>query len=58
VRIAGDAVTVATGQPGQLYERLPGWLAEAGLTVSAMHAADESLQALFTSLMKMHRGEL
>jgi len=26
--------------------------------VSEMHSADESLQALFNSLMKMHRGEL
>jgi ABC-2 type transport system ATP-binding protein len=58
VRVAGDSLTVATQQPATLYERLPTWLAESGLTVFAMDSADLSLQALFTSLMKMHRGEL
>jgi len=58
VRIDGDTLTVATPQPGVLYEKLPGWLAEMGVNVSEMRSADESLQALFNSLMKMHRGEL
>jgi ABC-2 type transport system ATP-binding protein len=57
-RIVDGALTVATQQPGSLYEKLPGWLAEAGLQVSQMQSADESLQSLFNSLMKMHRGEL
>ena len=58
VRITAGTLTVATQQPLHLYERLPGWLAESGLKVFEMHSADESLQALFNSLMKMHRGEL
>jgi ABC-2 type transport system ATP-binding protein len=58
VQISDDGLTVATRQPGALYDRLPGWLAELGLAVTEMHSADESLQALFNSLMKMHRGEL
>ncbi len=58
VRITGETLTAATQRPRNLYEKLPGWLAESGLKVSEMHAADESLQALFNSLMKMHRGEL
>jgi ABC-2 type transport system ATP-binding protein len=58
VRIAGGTLTVATQHAGHLYENLPAWLAESGLEVSAMHSPDESLQALFSSLMKMHRGEL
>lgn len=58
VRIADGTVTVATRQPARLYERLPGWLKSSGIEVSEMHSADESLQALFNSLMKMHRGEL
>jgi ABC-2 type transport system ATP-binding protein len=57
-RIADGRLTVTTGQPGELYKKLPGWLAESGLEVSEMHSADESLQTLFNSLMKMHRGEL
>jgi ABC-2 type transport system ATP-binding protein len=58
VTIAGDTVTVSTQRPATLYEKLPGWLHEWGLQVSEMRSADESLQALFNSLMKMHRGEL
>jgi ABC-2 type transport system ATP-binding protein len=58
VRITGATLTVATHNAGNLYENLPGWLVESGLEVSAMHSPDESLQALFSSLMKMHRGEL
>ena len=58
VSIAGDTVTISTQHPGVLYERLPGWLDDWGLRVWEMRSADESLQALFNSLMKMHRGEL
>lgn len=57
-RIVESTVTVATRQPARLYEQLPGWLKTSGIEVSEMHSADESLQALFNSLMKMHRGEL
>jgi hypothetical protein len=41
-----------------LFENLPRWLSELGVQVTEMHTADESLQALFNALMKMHRGEL
>ncbi len=58
LKIVGETLTVATQQPGRLYESLPGWLAELGVKVFEMRSADESLQALFNSLMKMHRGEL
>jgi ABC-2 type transport system ATP-binding protein len=58
VAIDGDIVTISTQHPRSLYEKLPGWLREWGLQVSEMRSADESLQALFNSLMKMHRGEL
>lgn len=56
--IADGLLTVTTAQPGTLYKNLPGWLKESGLQVSEMHSADESLQSMFNSLMKMHRGEL
>jgi ABC-2 type transport system ATP-binding protein len=58
VRITGDTLTIATRHPGRLYEKLPTWLAESGQEVFEVRSADESLQALFNSLMKMHRGEL
>ena len=57
-RIVDGALTVATQNPSRLFENLPGWLTKNGLTVTEMHSADESLQALFNALMKMHRGEL
>jgi ABC-2 type transport system ATP-binding protein len=57
-RIVDGALTVATQNPSRLFENLPDWLNKNGLTVTEMHSADESLQALFNALMKMHRGEL
>ncbi len=57
-RIVDGALTVATQNPSRLFENLPDWLTKNGLTVTEMHSADESLQALFNALMKMHRGEL
>jgi ABC-2 type transport system ATP-binding protein len=58
VRVADGVLTVATQNPLHIFEPLPGWLAQTGVRVTEMHSADESLQALFNSLMKMHRGEL
>ena len=58
VRIEGQTVVVSTQNTGQLYDQLPGMLAQSGLEVLEIHSPDESLQALFNSLMKMHRGEL
>ena len=58
LRIDRDMLTVSTRHPGKLYEQLPGWLAELEISVDEMHSADESLQALFNSLLKIHRGEL
>ena len=58
VTVKGEIVTISTRNPAVLYEKLPAWLQDWGLAVSEMRSADESLQALFNSLMKMHRGEL
>lgn len=57
-RVVGDTVTVSTRQPARLYDQMPVWVKGSGIEVLEMHSADESLQALFNSLMKMHRGEL
>ncbi len=58
VRVVDGLLIVATPNPSRVFEPLPRWLAQTGLQVTEMHSADESLQALFNSLMKMHRGEL
>jgi ABC-2 type transport system ATP-binding protein len=57
LRIDGDTIIVATRQPGELAMQLPHWLAEVGVEIQEMRSTDESLQALFNSLMKIHRGE-
>lgn len=58
LRIDDHSVTVATLQPARIYRELPRSLAEMGIAVTEMRSSDESLQALFNSLMKIHRGEL
>jgi ABC-2 type transport system ATP-binding protein len=58
IRISGSAVTVATRHPGELLSSIPALVAEQGIDVTEVHSADESLQSLFNSLMKIHRGEL
>ena len=44
--------------PRRLFSQLPDWLDASGIHVSEVSSADESLQTLFDSLMKIHRGEL
>jgi ABC-2 type transport system ATP-binding protein len=58
LRIDGPSVTVATRRPAELAKQLPLWLTEARIEVSEMRSTDESLQGLFDSLMKIHRGEI
>jgi ABC-2 type transport system ATP-binding protein len=58
LKIVDQRVTVSTRQPGRIYDVLPAWVEDCELEISEMHSADESLQALFNSLMKIHRGEL
>ncbi|HEY0983113.1 MULTISPECIES: ABC transporter ATP-binding protein [unclassified Schlesneria] len=58
VRITGDTLVISTKTPDPIYQNLPRWLDAWGLQVLEMRSADDSLQSLFNSLMKMHRGEL
>ena len=58
LRISDHSVVLSTRHPGQLYEQLPSWLAESQIAITEMHSEDESLQALFNSLLKIHRGEV
>ena len=53
----GQAIQLATRNPMAIFEQLPAWLATLGVRVHEMRSADDSLQRLFTSLMRMHRGE-
>ena len=54
----GRLLIVSTRSPLTIFERLPQWLNHSGIHVSELRSAEESLQNLFTSLMRIHRGEL
>ncbi len=52
-----NRLTVTTRTPLEIYRRLPHWLRELDIRVDQLRSTEESLQSLFTSLMRMHRGE-
>ncbi len=54
--LAGNRLVVATRQPLTVYRHLPRWAGEEGVEIHELHSADESLQNLFDSLMRVHRG--
>jgi len=51
------SLTLATQHPTALYGKLPQWITDCSVTVQEIRCNDESLQDLFTSLMRIHRGE-
>ena len=53
-----ELLRVATRQTAEFSAQLPKWIDEHELRVDEMKTADDSLQTLFNSLMKIHRGEL
>lgn len=55
---SGDLVILTTRDASALSSRISEWVQEDDLTVFEMRTADDSLQSLFNSLMKIHRGEL
>ncbi len=50
-------VRLKTQRAGTLCSELPGLALNNKLVISRMKSADDSLQALFNSLLKIHRGE-
>lgn len=57
VLIDGDTLKVSTKSVAALASRLPELCQSSGAQVRRMESANASLQELFTSLMKIHRGE-
>ena len=53
-----EELVLQTTKTAQLTSLLPEWIRDEGLQVYEMRTADDSLQSLFNSLMKIHRGEL
>lgn len=54
----GDVVLLTTRNGSALSEQLSRWVRDEDLRIFEMRTADDSLQSLFNSLMKIHRGEL
>jgi ABC-2 type transport system ATP-binding protein len=52
----GTSLTVSMRSPLELYNDLPRWIAEDGFRIEEVRSTTESLQALFDSLMAVHRG--
>lgn len=50
-------VSISTRSAARVFEQLPALVAEHGLVIHEMVSADESLGNLFTTLMRIHRGE-
>ena len=58
VHIDADRVTLSTRSPSQLLVELPSWTGDGQLEITEIRSADESLQALFNTLLQIHRGEI
>ena len=54
---SADALTVSTRSPLALYNELPEWINGNGIEVYELQSATDTLQSLFDSLMRVHRGE-
>ncbi len=58
IRLQPGQVTVSTSSPSQLLSQLPAWVREQDLNIREVRSSDESLQTLFNTLLKIHRGEI
>ncbi len=54
---SGDVLRVATRSAAQVYNLLPDLVTTQAIEIYEMQSADESLGHLFSTLMKIHRGE-
>lgn len=55
---SADSFLISTRSAAEVYNVLPSLLAEHQISVSEMSSTDDSLSTLFTTLMKIHRGEM
>ncbi len=58
INAAEQELEVETKHPVELLTRLPGLALENDLQVTEIRSADESLQEIFSTLMRIHRGEI
>ncbi|MEJ7590471.1 MAG: ABC transporter ATP-binding protein [Planctomycetaceae bacterium] len=55
---SGDEVVVLSTHASRISSMIPEWMNDDDLQIYEIRTADDSLQSLFNSLMKIHRGEL
>jgi ABC-2 type transport system ATP-binding protein len=53
-----NELEIESRSPLELLEGLPGLALRHGLTINELRSSDESLQQIFTTLMRIHRGEI
>lgn len=53
-----NSFLISTRSASQVFHQLPLIVAEHGIAVSEMSSTDDSLKTLFSTLMKIHRGEM
>jgi ABC-2 type transport system ATP-binding protein len=53
----GRVLTISTRSPATIYTQLPAWIEGSDVHVEELHSKDDSLQALFNSLLQIHRGK-
>ena len=53
-----DCFVVSTRTASVVFDRLPALLKENQISITEMSSQDDSLKTLFSTLMKMHRGEM
>lgn len=57
VRFEGDdGLHASSHHPLAVYNELPSLVSTRGIRIREIHSADDSLQSLFDSLMRLHRG--
>ncbi len=53
-----DSFLISTRTASQVFNQLPAILKEHDISVTEMSSTDDSLKTLFSTLMKIHRGEM
>lgn len=53
-----EGLVVGTCSPVTVYQYLPEWTVEADSQIHELRCSDDSLQALFSSLLQIHRGRV
>jgi len=57
LRVREGELEVSTRSPSTIYDELPTWVEESGVRIAELESSNDSLQTLFDSLLRIHRGE-